>query len=104
MTKKNRRDPTGNEIRAAFSQAMKEVPGPFNLSGRGCEARCTFDRRLAAYLRGMDIPHVVISGFGANNHYPQRLMDRAAEIVNDSLGWSAIKSYQGSVYIAKADE
>ena len=78
---------------------MKEVGGPFSLKGRGSEARCTFDRRLAAYLRGVDIPHVVISGFGANKHYPRRLVNRAADILNRSLGRDVLKFYPGSAYI-----
>jgi hypothetical protein len=90
---------SGVDVRAAFTQAMEEVPGPFNLKGRGCEARCTFDRRLAAYLRGVDLPHVVISGFGANKHYPWRLVNRAAEILNRSLGRDVLKFHQGSAYI-----
>jgi hypothetical protein len=99
MAMTNRKNPTGVEVRAAFAQATKEVAGPFKLSGRGHEARCTFDRRLSAYLRGVEMPHVVISGFGANKHYPLRLIERAAEILKLSLGRELIKFTGGSVYI-----
>ena len=101
---KNKRDVTGSELRSAFLKAMNDIPGPFNLSGRGHEERCTFNRSLAAYLRGLDIPHVYIAGFGANNHYPSKLVNRAAEIVNKSLGWETIKSFQGTFYVVKLKE
>lgn len=104
MKKNKLTNPTGNEIRSAFQQAMLELPGPFNLSGRGHEPRCTLDRRLAAYIRGMEIPHIVISGFGANKHYPKELVDRAAEILEKTIGWSAINTFNDSAYLVYLED
>ncbi len=46
MARKQRKKLTGAEVGSAFDQAALEMPGPFDLSGRGHEARCTFDRSL----------------------------------------------------------
>jgi hypothetical protein len=46
---------------------------PFNLKGRGHEPRVTLSVRLAAIIRGADISHIVLSGYGADNHYPLRV-------------------------------
>lgn len=59
----------------------------FNLSGRGHEPRITLNRRMAAILRSCDIPRVTISGYGANNHYPARVFERAMEALTTRLGW-----------------
>jgi len=99
MATKKSKKLTGHDIRAAFVTATQEVSGPFDLKGRGAEARCTFDRRLSAYLRGVDIPHVNISGYGANKHYPRRLVERAATILNESLGRKVIVCYENTFYV-----
>jgi hypothetical protein len=90
MTRQRKMASTGHRIKAAFLQAAAEIRGPFSLFGRGHEDRLTFDVRLSAYVRSIDIPHVVISGFGANKHYPKRLVERAAEIVNEEYGATVI--------------
>ena len=90
---------TGSDVRSAFAQALKGVPGPFNLVGRGSEERCHFDRRLAAYMRGEDVPHTVISGYGANRYYPKRLVERAAEILNRSMNREALCFHESCAYI-----
>lgn len=72
-------------MRAAFLQALEEIPGPYNLFGRGHERRETLSPSLAAILRGMDLPRVHISGYGANYYYPSRLVERAMEIFDETL-------------------
>lgn len=62
----------------------------FNLSGRGHELRVTLDRKLAAVLRGSDLPRITISGYGANNYYPRRVFARAAKALERRIGWSPI--------------
>lgn len=99
MTVKRDLHLSGNIVREAFQKAMEECPGPFNLSGRGHEPRCTFDVKLSAILRPVDLPHVRISGFGAKKHYPMRLVDRAAFIVNERMGKEVIKKSLGAFYI-----
>lgn len=86
MIRKRKTASPGHHIKAAFIQAAAEAQGPYRLFGRGHEDRLTLDIRLSAYVRSMDIPHVVLSGFGANKHYPRRLVERAAEIVNTEYG------------------
>lgn len=67
-------------IRAAFLKAAVEEPGPFRLSGRGHEPRVTLNRKTAAAVKALEIPRVHISGYGANYHYPLRLVSRAASL------------------------
>ena len=90
---------SGNDVRRAFTQANEEVPGPFNLRGRGSEARCHFDKRLAAYMRGVGLPCVILSGYGANKYYPLRLVERAAEILNQSMKREVICFHESCAYI-----
>ena len=90
---------TGNDIRSAFAKALKELPGPFKLRGRGHEERCHFNVRLAAYMRGVDLPHTIISGYGANRYYPTRLVERAAAILNRSMGREVLCFYGSCAYI-----
>jgi hypothetical protein len=70
-------------IRAQVQVAIEEESriASFNLSGRGHEPRVTLNRRLAAVLRGQNIPSVYISGFGANSHYPLRVFLKAAQSI-----------------------
>lgn len=74
-------------LRASSLEAKRE---PFRLFGRGHEPRVTLDRRLAAALRGVAIPCVSISGYGANYFYPQRVFRTAVRLLKKSLGWSPI--------------
>ena len=62
-------------IREALIQKDAEcaAESPFNLKGRGHEPRVTLSVRLAAIIRGADISHIVLSGYGADNHYPLRV-------------------------------
>lgn len=79
-------------IRAAVQRAssLEEKKAPFQLFGRGHEPRVTLDRRLAAALRGIIIPSVNISGYGANNFYPRRVFITAVRILKKTMGWSPI--------------
>jgi hypothetical protein len=104
MNRKSKTNAIGAEIRIAFQKASEEVKGPFKLSGRGHEARCTFNRRLSAYVRGMDIPHVYISGFGPNKFYARRVVIRAAEIVNKKMGRQIIHLYEDSADVPSMEE
>jgi hypothetical protein len=54
--------------------------------------------RVAAILRGVKLPHVRISGFGANLHYPKRIFETAIEKLRSELGKSPIEIYQQTVY------
>ena len=76
-------------IRQEVAKAARiEALLPFNLSGRGHEARVTLDRSLAAILRAVALPKVYISGFGANFYYPRRVFRRAARELSRKLGSS----------------
>lgn len=75
-------------LAAAQQEGAKRA---FNLSGRGHEPRLTLDRSLAQVLSGLEIPSVYISGYGANNHYPQRVLISAAKLLKRRLGWSPIR-------------
>ena len=79
-------------IRLALLEAVsiETLKSPFRLFGRGHEPRVTLDRKLAAALRGVSIPCVNISGYGANNFYPYRVFITAVGLLNESLGWSPI--------------
>ena len=82
------------------SAAMEEAKvAPFNLSGRGHEARVTLNRRLAGVLRGQNIPCVYISGYGANNHYPLRVFLRAEKSLNRILRKSPLAIYSGTAVL-----
>lgn len=88
-------------IRAAVlgASSLEEKKAPFQLFGRGHEPRVTLDRRLAAALRGVTIPSVNISGYGANNYYPRRVFITAVRILNKTMGWSPIRvSTDGCCY------
>lgn len=70
--------------------AKEEKVGDFQLSGRGHEPRVTLNRSLAGILRGLDIPRVTISGYGANNYYPRRVFGRAIALLKQRLKYSPI--------------
>ncbi|MCB1061796.1 MAG: hypothetical protein KDN20_02605 [Verrucomicrobiae bacterium] len=93
------------EIRSAISSAIEEETEPFNLSGRGHEPRVTLCLRLAAIIRGVEIPCVYISGYGANCHYPERVFRRAAKTLKRKLGWEPIQflSWESKAYRADRD-
>jgi hypothetical protein len=75
------------EIRKFVLQAAEEERrvDAFKLSGRGHEARVSLDASLAAVLRGLDLPRVVISGYGANYYYPRRVFQRAMRLLGSRL-------------------
>jgi hypothetical protein len=79
-------------IRKAMSDAANRERRvrPFNLSGRGHEPRVTLDVRLAAILRGLDIPHVRISGYGPKKFYPVRVLKSAATYLKRRFGWPPV--------------
>ena len=82
-------------VRAAHKESSLE---PFNLWGRGHEPRVTVNPRLAAIIRGLDLPSVRISGYGANVHYPLRVFKRAARALHRRLRWSPVSIHQQSAY------
>jgi hypothetical protein len=87
-------------IRAAVLEAttLEAKKAPFRLSGRGHEPRVTLDRSLAAVLRSIDVPHVVISGYGPNKHYPARIFTLSAELLARRLGASPLVVSSGQVW------
>jgi len=95
-TRSKKSNPLYQLIRDAVLKAASEEAAlkPFNLSGRGHEPRVTLDRKMASILKDVDLPRVHISGFGANNHYPYRVLKRAADTLSSELGWSPIMMYQ----------
>lgn len=88
------------EVRRALLEAARAeaARAPFALSGRGHEPRVTLDRRMAAVVRGLDLPHVVISGHGANKHYPLSVFERAAAHIMKQVGWPAIAVSRGTAW------
>src|SRR5689334_12120981 len=78
-----------NAIRRAVRDAAERERRlrAFHLSGRRHEARVTLDVRLAAILRGVEIPHVRISGYGPKKFYPGRVLKRAARSLRKRFGW-----------------
>jgi hypothetical protein len=74
-------------IRVSLKIAANEEAriAPFNLSGRGHEPRVILDKRLAGVLRGTNLPFVYMSGYGANNHYPLRVFERAQQGLSAAL-------------------
>jgi hypothetical protein len=83
IEEKKVKGPAGKEVRAAFEQALKQEPPPYNLTGRGHEPRVSLSVRTAALLRSMNLPCVHIRNYGDNKKfYPARLVERAAKILN----------------------
>ncbi len=74
-------------LKAAAQERRKAA---FNLFGRGYEPRITLDRSVAAILRGLDIPRIFISGYGANYFYPRRVFVTATKILKKTLHRSPI--------------
>jgi hypothetical protein len=74
-------------LRAAAYERRK---AGFNLFGRGYEPRITLDRSVAAILRGLDVPRVFISGYGANYFYPRRVFLTAMRSLKRKFGRSPI--------------
>lgn len=72
-------------IRMAVLEAVEIEKGPFKIFGRGSESRVTLDRQLAGVLRGLDIPRIYISGYGANYYYPTRVLETAQKILEHKL-------------------
>ena len=82
-------------LRAAAQEQHKSA---FMLFGRGHEPRVSLSVSLAALLRGLDIPRVHISGFGANYYYPRRVFVRAIRTLKQKLGRSPIALLCNTVY------
>ena len=74
-------------LKAAAQERRKAA---FNLFGRGYEPRITLDRSVAAILRGLDVPRIFISGYGANYFYPRRVFVTATKILKKTLHRSPI--------------
>ena len=74
-------------LRAAVHERLKSG---FNLFGRGYEPRITLDHSVAAILRGVDVPRVYISGYGANYYYPRRVFMTAMRSLKRKFGRSPI--------------
>ena len=74
-------------LKAAAQERRK---APFMLFGRGHEARITLSVSVAAILRGLDIPRVFISGYGANYFYPRRVFATAMRSLKRKFGRSLI--------------
>ena len=70
------------QVREAVAEAARDELGPFALEGRSREPRVTLSRRLAATLRGMDLPRTGTKRSGDRRYYPRRLMQRAAKRAN----------------------
>ena len=79
-------------MRAAKVEAEKAA---FELGGRGHEPRVSLNVRLAAIVRGVDLPVLYIAGFGANNFYPLRVFKRAAARLKREFGRPIILFYWG---------
>jgi len=73
--------PTPAEIRQAFAKALEICGGNHQLSGRGHDPRVTLNKSTAAAIKGLDLPRVSNSGFGAKWYYPQSLVDEAAKLL-----------------------
>ena len=73
--------PTPAEIRQAFAKALKICGRNHQLSGRGHDPRVTLSKSTAAAIKGLDLPRVSSSGFGAKWYYPQSLVDEAAKLL-----------------------
>ena len=74
-------------LRAAAHERRK---ASFNLFGRDHEPRVTLDHSVAAILRGLDVPRVFISGYGANYFYPRRIFVKAMRTLKRKFGRSPI--------------
>ena len=74
-------------LKAAAQERRK---APFMLFGRGHEPRVTLDHSVAAILRGLDLPRVFISGYGANYFYPRRVFATAMRSLKRKFGRSPI--------------
>jgi hypothetical protein len=83
---------------------LEEQKGPFNLSGRGHEPRVTLDRTMAGILRECPIPRVTISGFGANNFYPERIFVTAGRALAARIGLNPLKQYSQGIYLGDIDK
>jgi hypothetical protein len=87
-----RRQPKVNPLYERIRQTLIEAATieveklAFNLFGRAHEPRITLDRQLAQILRNTRLPHVRISGFGPNLHYPRRVFSRAGEMLQQVSG------------------
>jgi hypothetical protein len=74
-------------LKAVRQERRKAV---FTLFGRGHEPRVSLSVSIAAVLRGLDIPRVHISGYGANYYYPRRVFVTAAKMLRKKLRRSPI--------------
>lgn len=92
-------------IRVAVADAVRveQKMQAFDLFGRGHEHRVTLDRGLSSILRGQDVPRVYIAGYGPNYHYPQRVFETAAHLLQERLGASPIAVHDTTFYRVKND-
>lgn len=74
-------------LRAAAQERRKAT---FRLFGHGHEPRVSLDPSVAAILRGLDVPRVFISGYGANYYYPRRVFAKAMTSLKRKFGRSPI--------------
>jgi hypothetical protein len=74
-------------LKAAAQERRKAA---FELFGRGHEPRVSLDVSVAAILRGLDVPRVFISGYGANYYYPRRVFATAMRSLKRKFGRSPI--------------
>ena len=79
-------------IRKAVLKAVRQErrKAVFTLFGRGHEPRVSLSVSIAAVLRGLNIPRVHISGYGANYYYPRRVFVTAAKMLRKKLRRSPI--------------
>jgi hypothetical protein len=89
-------------IRAVLLKAaqFERDKAPFRLSGRGHEARVSLCLRLAAIVRGLELPRVYISGYGPKHFYPQRVFCHAANVLKRQFGRPVLSFGCRSVYVA----
>lgn len=85
--------------RSLLEAARAEVAqAPFALSGRSHEPLGTLDRWMAAVVRSIRPPNVVIRGDGANKYYLLRIFGRAAVHVSKQFGWPALAESRGTAW------
>ncbi len=77
---------SARQVREGFLAALETYEPEGSLSGRGHVPRVTLNGQTAAALRGLDLPKLFISGYGANWHYPRTFVKKAAAILGVEMG------------------
>ena len=80
--------------KAAKVEAKKQG---FHLRGRGHEPRVSLTCKVAAILRGNQLPCTFISGFGTNHFYPRRVFARGAAMLEKQMGRPILAIHGASV-------